>query len=211
MHALQNDPAFHMCLGPGCGSGQYHEKTEAMVCAACEFRTCTTHGMPWHTGQTCQQYDEAVAAQLKQAQQEIAETERAAEAKRQQKLRDAYAASQKAAAEAEAERLRVLAAEAAKQKAAAEAAQRDKEAKEASEREDRVRRQQLIDNAASQAVVTRIAKTCPGPHGRTCGAQIQKTSGCNHITCMSSFPRIMTLSCRKLLAIGHPFIECDLI
>ncbi|KUJ23266.1 uncharacterized protein LY89DRAFT_777051 [Mollisia scopiformis] len=53
------DPNFHHCLGPDCGAGQIIEQQDAilMVCEACAFMTCIRHQLPWHTGQTCEQYD----------------------------------------------------------------------------------------------------------------------------------------------------------
>ena len=40
------------------------------------------------------------------------------------------------------------------------------------------------EDKASAKEVKRIAKECPG-----CGAQIQKTSGCDHMTCESAPPQ----------------------
>lgn len=48
-----------MCLSPGCGSGQIHTGGDAqpiMTCK-CGFKTCYTHKMPWHSDQTCAEYD----------------------------------------------------------------------------------------------------------------------------------------------------------
>ncbi|KAF8864894.1 hypothetical protein BDZ45DRAFT_581627 [Acephala macrosclerotiorum] len=58
--AFQTMPNFTMCLAPGCGSGQIHEGGDAepiMTCRTCEFKTCFSHKMPWHEGQTCAEYD----------------------------------------------------------------------------------------------------------------------------------------------------------
>jgi IBR domain, a half RING-finger domain len=58
--AFRDMPNFAMCLGPGCDSGQIHETGHAqpiMTCTICQFKTCFTHKMPWHKGQTCAQYD----------------------------------------------------------------------------------------------------------------------------------------------------------
>ncbi|KAK0109694.1 hypothetical protein ONS95_002373 [Cadophora gregata] len=49
-----------MCLGANCGSGQIHDGGDAqpiMTCNECGFKTCYTHKMPWHSGQTCRQYE----------------------------------------------------------------------------------------------------------------------------------------------------------
>jgi hypothetical protein len=53
-------PNFMVCLGPGCNSGQIHEGGDAqpiMTCTACQFQSCWTHQMPWHSGQTCDEYE----------------------------------------------------------------------------------------------------------------------------------------------------------
>lgn len=53
-------PNFTMCLGPNCDSGQIHgggNDQPIMTCTTCQFKTCFTHQMPWHTGQTCAEYD----------------------------------------------------------------------------------------------------------------------------------------------------------
>jgi IBR domain, a half RING-finger domain len=53
-------PDFMMCLGPDCNSGQIHEGGDAqpiMTCTACKFKSCWTHQMPWHSGQTCDEYE----------------------------------------------------------------------------------------------------------------------------------------------------------
>ncbi|KAF7904447.1 hypothetical protein EAF00_001781 [Botryotinia globosa] len=49
---------FVMCLGPKCGGGQIHEGPEPlMVCDHCEFKTCVKHKLPWHQGQSCDEFD----------------------------------------------------------------------------------------------------------------------------------------------------------
>ncbi|CZR51821.1 related to RING finger protein Dorfin [Phialocephala subalpina] len=58
--AFQTMPNFTMCLAPGCGSGQIHEGGDAepiMTCRTCNYKTCFSHKMPWHEGQTCAEYD----------------------------------------------------------------------------------------------------------------------------------------------------------
>ena len=64
---------FTMCLGPNCGSGQIHgggNDQPIMTCTSCQFKTCFTHKMPWHAGQTCEQYD--IKQQKKRTKQEAA-------------------------------------------------------------------------------------------------------------------------------------------
>ncbi|TGO37743.1 hypothetical protein BHYA_0090g00330 [Botrytis hyacinthi] len=49
---------FVMCLGPKCGGGQIHEGPEPlMVCDHCKFKTCVKHKLPWHEGQSCDEFD----------------------------------------------------------------------------------------------------------------------------------------------------------
>ncbi|TGO47478.1 hypothetical protein BOTNAR_0523g00020 [Botryotinia narcissicola] len=49
---------FVMCLGPKCGGGQIHEGPEPlMVCDHCKFKTCVKHKLPWHQGQSCDEFD----------------------------------------------------------------------------------------------------------------------------------------------------------
>ncbi|KAF7898182.1 hypothetical protein EAF00_004628 [Botryotinia globosa] len=57
---ISNDPNFTNCLGLNCGDGQIHQDGDAqpiMTCGSCNFKTCFTHKMPWHSGLTCGQYD----------------------------------------------------------------------------------------------------------------------------------------------------------
>jgi len=47
-----------MCLGLNCGSGQVHEgDSPIMICNTCSFKTCVYHKLPWHEGQTCDEFD----------------------------------------------------------------------------------------------------------------------------------------------------------
>ncbi|KAK0644598.1 hypothetical protein B0T16DRAFT_331378 [Cercophora newfieldiana] len=65
LDALSRLPKFRWCLGPGCSSGQvYDDDDEAdgpidphMYCQECGFEMCYVHSVPWHEGQTCEQYD----------------------------------------------------------------------------------------------------------------------------------------------------------
>lgn len=59
--AIEQMPNFRWCLRSGCGSGQIHDDEEGnsviMKCVECGTRTCTYHGVEWHEGMTCKQYD----------------------------------------------------------------------------------------------------------------------------------------------------------
>lgn len=58
-------PNFRWCLGPGCTFGQEHPDLHAKnqpqaTCSSCGFVSCAFHNVPWHAGQTCEQYAEQV-------------------------------------------------------------------------------------------------------------------------------------------------------
>ena len=61
MDFLQKEPNYYHCLGPDRGASQIHEQEEEaaplMRCHSCGFRTCITHQVAWHDGQTCEDYD----------------------------------------------------------------------------------------------------------------------------------------------------------
>ncbi|KAH7129792.1 hypothetical protein B0J13DRAFT_678864 [Dactylonectria estremocensis] len=64
LNTLSRYPNFRWCLGPGCSSGQIYddgdddEFVDARVhCQDCAFEMCLHHSMPWHEGQTCEQFD----------------------------------------------------------------------------------------------------------------------------------------------------------
>ncbi|PMD24650.1 hypothetical protein NA56DRAFT_566586 [Hyaloscypha hepaticicola] len=57
---LMATPDLVMCLGLDCGSGQIHpnaSENPMMICEACSFKTCAVHKLPWHEGQTCEEFD----------------------------------------------------------------------------------------------------------------------------------------------------------
>ncbi|CZR67604.1 uncharacterized protein PAC_17503 [Phialocephala subalpina] len=58
-------PNFRWCLGPSCTFGQEHPDLHATnqpqaTCSSCGFVSCAFHGVPWHAGQSCEQYAEQV-------------------------------------------------------------------------------------------------------------------------------------------------------
>jgi hypothetical protein len=110
MAVFKDIPNFTMCLGPGCDSGQIYgggHDQPIMTCTTCKFKTCFTHQLPWHAGQTCDEYDEAIV-------------------------------------------------------------------------------ERLMQEEASMKLIGKISKICPTP---SCGANIQKSAGCDHMTC--EFSRLL--------------------
>lgn len=56
--ALGKMPNFFFCLDERCGSGHIHDKGCArFVCSDCGSKACINHEIPWHRGETCEQYD----------------------------------------------------------------------------------------------------------------------------------------------------------
>ena len=57
---------FAWCLSPTCTSGQEnHANANFMDCAACGYKQCLSHRMPWHTDETCKEYDYRTSGQKK--------------------------------------------------------------------------------------------------------------------------------------------------
>lgn len=105
---LKDEPRYRNCLHINCPNGQIHEAGEAeplMVCSMCGYKMCYVHSRPWHTGQTCTQYDNA--------------------------------------------------------------------------------RRQRAEDRASLELIAQLTKPCPGAN---CNAPIEKSLGCDHMTCMSIKP-----------------------
>ncbi|KAH8893699.1 hypothetical protein GQ53DRAFT_644445 [Thozetella sp. PMI_491] len=49
---------FRWCLSTQCESGQIHDRhCPKFQCVACKARHCIHHNVPWHRGETCEQYD----------------------------------------------------------------------------------------------------------------------------------------------------------
>ncbi|KAF8848703.1 hypothetical protein BDZ45DRAFT_605495 [Acephala macrosclerotiorum] len=62
--ALSKIPDFRWCLSPSCSSGQIHPRNSRnpiFTCNECSFKSCATHNIPWHEGETCAQYDYRVS------------------------------------------------------------------------------------------------------------------------------------------------------
>jgi hypothetical protein len=56
--ALRNMKNFRWCLSTTCESGQIHDESCAKFkCVACSARHCVRHNVPWHSRETCEDYD----------------------------------------------------------------------------------------------------------------------------------------------------------
>ncbi|KAK0633068.1 hypothetical protein B0T14DRAFT_415664 [Immersiella caudata] len=56
--ALEAIPNFRWCLSSPCTSGQIDDENCAKFkCKACSARHCIRHNVPWHKGETCDDYD----------------------------------------------------------------------------------------------------------------------------------------------------------
>ncbi|KAN0119373.1 hypothetical protein V8E51_001581 [Hyaloscypha variabilis] len=59
--APEEMPNFHWCLSPIClgEHGKIHDSKidQRMICLECELATYTKHEIPWHDGETCEEYD----------------------------------------------------------------------------------------------------------------------------------------------------------
>ncbi|OTA91078.1 hypothetical protein M434DRAFT_355391 [Hypoxylon sp. CO27-5] len=55
---LSSIPDFMWCLNPRCNSGQIHPAGCARAkCYACKRYLCVRHNVPWHKGETCEEYE----------------------------------------------------------------------------------------------------------------------------------------------------------
>jgi hypothetical protein len=56
--SLESIHNFRWCLSTRCESGQIHDPACARFkCVACKARHCVHHNVPWHSGETCDEYD----------------------------------------------------------------------------------------------------------------------------------------------------------
>lgn len=56
--ALESIPNFRWCLSTSCESGQIHDATcTKFKCTVCRAKHCVYHNVPWHSGETCEEYD----------------------------------------------------------------------------------------------------------------------------------------------------------
>ncbi|EAT82199.1 hypothetical protein HBH56_107170 [Parastagonospora nodorum] len=56
---LAEELGFRRCIGPDCESGQIHDSEDGniFICHECGHRHCSTHDIPFHDGETCEDYD----------------------------------------------------------------------------------------------------------------------------------------------------------
>lgn len=56
--ASRNHPNYRLCCQPNCDAGQVHFGRERqMVCHTCNGSSCVFHGVPWHEGMSCNEYE----------------------------------------------------------------------------------------------------------------------------------------------------------
>ncbi|KAI1260304.1 hypothetical protein F5Y18DRAFT_259881 [Xylariaceae sp. FL1019] len=208
---LSAEPNFCWCTA-GCGSGQLHREGHAsplMICNNCGRITCFTHQRPWHHGLTCREFDGDDASEegatvspvgsMQQALDSLWGTERQTvtiggitRLETNQELGDRLLAELLTREDEDLQRQREQDAE--NQRLNREDIERQRqardherwmeeqralreEARRQQQREDAKRRR---DEAATEAALSRISKVCPNT---SCGARIEKTSGCDHMTC----------------------------
>ncbi|KAI0508518.1 hypothetical protein F5B22DRAFT_638725 [Xylaria bambusicola] len=65
---LESVKGFRWCLNPKCNAGEIFPSTcQKAKCHVCQNVTCARHNIPWHRGETCDQYDKRTRAQQKSA------------------------------------------------------------------------------------------------------------------------------------------------
>jgi hypothetical protein len=63
---LEHVQGFRWCLNPRCDSGQiYPSECTKAKCHACRHYSCLRHDVPWHGGETCEEYDKRTRKQRK--------------------------------------------------------------------------------------------------------------------------------------------------
>ncbi|KAI0530420.1 hypothetical protein GGR58DRAFT_232450 [Xylaria digitata] len=63
---LEGIKGFRWCLNPNCDAGQiFPSECEKAKCHACKQSSCVRHDVPWHSGETCEEYDRRTRKQRK--------------------------------------------------------------------------------------------------------------------------------------------------
>lgn len=206
--AVGSDQNFVWCQQ--CDFGQLHERaaSEPIVrCLNCGFRSCFVHSGPWHSGFTCDEYNEmlqnpdnyqstkdrensdlemTIKLQEEQdlkAAQEISNRDKRNEEERQRRRHKEEREKARAAQLMEAERKKREQQQAEEERRVKMAEkQQEKMRKEAQERVLIEARRQR-ENALSMETMKQTTKQCPG-----CKWPIEKNRGCDHMTCKFDFP-----------------------
>ncbi|EEA19945.1 RING finger protein, putative [Talaromyces marneffei ATCC 18224] len=200
--AVGSDENFIWCQQ--CDFGQLHEKgaSEPIVrCLNCGFRSCYLHAGPWHSGLTCDEYDEMLqnpdeyqsvrgrdnsdlemtrrlqGEQDLEAAQEISNRDQRKEEERQKRRHREEREKAGAAQLMEAERRR-------KERQRTEEEERARETKRQQEKIRKEDQERLLmdarrqrENALSMETMKQTTKQCPG-----CERPIEKNRGCDHMT-----------------------------
>ena len=205
--AVGSDQNFVWCQE--CDYGQLHDKgaLEPIVrCLNCGFRSCFVHSGPWHSGFTCDEYNEMLqdpenyqSARDKEntdldllkrfqeeqdfkAAQELSSRDKREEEQRQMRRHQEEREKARVAQRKEAEEM--------KRRRVEEERRAEKARKEAQERA-RMEAKRHKENALSMEKMKKTTKQCPG-----CKWPIEKNRGCDHMTCKQfSTPSIVLGPC----------------
>ena len=67
-------PSFTWCVAKHCKSGEIHNPgTTKARCLACKKNQCVRHGVLWHKGETCGEYEYRTNKKLKKAEEVASE------------------------------------------------------------------------------------------------------------------------------------------
>ena len=65
-HTQRSHPAWRWCVAADCDGGQLHlprtrsqKRSLIVVCNKCGVQSCFYHRVPWHTGYTCEEFDDS--------------------------------------------------------------------------------------------------------------------------------------------------------
>jgi hypothetical protein len=192
--ALGAENDYQWCMSPACKSGQIHDDAEAgpiMTCNHCGFRSCVLHQVPFHEGETCSQYDDRMNRLRdglhgrQQAQPEPSERSPVAGGKRKRgyaepedaepRANQRDASSREMSSAISLMNLGPISTPGGKRQRLQE--QRPEEQRQAEEQKRA--KEKLKEEMASQNTL-KLYRRCPGEN---CGYMVEKTGGCDHITC----------------------------